>query len=62
MKILLKCDSQALGPLSLSQTVTPTQTPCPLERDVLHGRPHRCNHRPIQFTWYPVSIIDQVLL
>ena len=26
-------------PLPLSQTVTPSRTPSPLERDVLYGRP-----------------------
>ena len=32
--------SHALGPLPpLSQTVTPSRTPSPLERDVLYGRP-----------------------
>ena len=30
--------SHALGPLSLSQTVTPYRTTSPLERDVLYGR------------------------
>src|SRR6218665_1712675 len=29
-----------LTPLPLSQTVTPSRTPSPLERDVLYGRPH----------------------
>ena len=28
-----------LDPLPLSQTVTPSRTPTPLERDVLYGRP-----------------------
>ena len=33
--------SHALNPLlPLSQTVTPSRTPSPLERDVLYGRPH----------------------
>ena len=33
-----------LPPISLSQTVTPSRTPSPLERDVLYGRPqsHTC--------------------
>src|SRR6218665_1411910 len=31
--------SQALDPLPLSQTDTPSWTPYPLERDVLYGRP-----------------------
>src|SRR6218665_2285107 len=31
--------SHALYPLPLSQTVTPSRTPSPLERDVLYGRP-----------------------
>src|SRR6218665_3875320 len=31
--------SRALYPLPLSQTVTPSRTPSPLERDVLYGRP-----------------------
>ena len=31
--------SHALGPLPLSQTVTPSRTHSPLERDVLYGRP-----------------------
>src|SRR6218665_2782164 len=30
-----------LTPLPLSQTVTPSRTPSPLERDVLYGRPLR---------------------
>ena len=34
--------SHALDPLPLSQTVTPSRTPCPLERDVLYGRPLYC--------------------
>src|SRR6218665_1505922 len=29
-----------LTPRPLSQTVTPSRTPSPLERDVLYGRPH----------------------
>ena len=29
----------SLSPLPLSQTVTPSRTPSPLERDVLYGRP-----------------------
>src|SRR6218665_2181461 len=39
--------SLALGPLPLSQTVTPSRTSSPLERDVLYGRPlclHVCSH------------------
>ena len=35
----LSVTSHALGPLPLSQTVTPSRTPSPLERDVLYGRP-----------------------
>ena len=31
--------SHALDPLPLSQTVTPSRTPFPLERDVLYGQP-----------------------
>src|SRR6218665_1036916 len=35
--------SHALGPPSpLSQTVTPSRTPPPLERDILYGRPLNC--------------------
>ena len=33
--------SHALDPLPLSQTVTHSWTPCPLERDILYGRPLR---------------------
>jgi len=31
--------SHASDPLPLSQTITPSRTPSPLERDVLYGRP-----------------------
>src|SRR6218665_2458006 len=35
-----KCDvTCSFTPLPLSQTVTPSRTPSPLERDVLYGRP-----------------------
>ena len=38
MNFLAKCDvTYSLDPLS--QTVTPSQTPSPLERDILSGRP-----------------------
>src|SRR6218665_78242 len=52
-KIFYKCDvTCSLLPLPLSQTVTPSRTPSPLERDVLYGRPlsHLCiSHIPLYF-------------
>src|SRR6218665_4132345 len=40
IKICISVTSHALGPTSpLSQTVTRSGTPSPLERDVLYGRP-----------------------
>src|SRR6218665_3030112 len=39
-KKMYKCDVTCSLPLPLSQTVTPSRTPSPLERDVLYGRPH----------------------
>jgi len=30
-----------LDPSPMSQTVTPSRTPCPVERDILYGRPIR---------------------
>ena len=40
MKKMYKCDvTCSLPPSPLSQTVTPSRTPSPLERDVLYGRP-----------------------
>src|SRR6218665_276473 len=39
-----------LAPLPLSQTVTPSLTPSPLERDVLYGRP--LNHKPTLLTMH----------
>ena len=38
-KNLYKSDVTCSWPLPLSQTVTPSRTPFPLERDVLYGRP-----------------------
>ena len=38
-KKIYKSDVTCSGPLPLSQTVTPSRTPSPLERDVLYGRP-----------------------
>jgi len=38
-KICISVTSHALDPLPLSQTVTPSRTTSPLERDVLYGRP-----------------------
>src|SRR6218665_1433086 len=39
-KNLKSVTSHAIGlPLPLSQTVTPSRTPCPLELDILYGRP-----------------------
>jgi len=38
-KKIISVTSHALDPLPLSQTVTPSRTPSPLERDVLYGRP-----------------------
>src|SRR6218665_1070250 len=39
-KKMYKRTSHALDPPPLSQTVIPTRTTSPLERDVLYGRPH----------------------
>src|SRR6218665_3154342 len=39
IKICISVTSHALDPPPLSQTVTPSRTPSPLERDVLYGRP-----------------------
>src|SRR6218665_1939870 len=39
IKICISVMSHALDPLPLSQTVTPSRTPSPLQRDVLYGRP-----------------------
>ena len=38
IKKFISVASHALDPLPLSQTVTPSRTPPPLERDVLYGR------------------------
>src|SRR6218665_2338861 len=38
-KIFISVTSHALYTLPLSQTVTPSRTTSPLERDVLYGRP-----------------------
>src|SRR6218665_2022955 len=38
-KKIISVTSHALYPLPLSQTVTPSRIPSPLERDVLYGRP-----------------------
>src|SRR6218665_2257109 len=38
INICISVTSHALDPLPLSQTVTPSRTPSPLERDVLYGR------------------------
>jgi len=38
-KFFISVTSHALDPLPLSQTVTLSRTPSPLERDVLYGRP-----------------------
>ena len=48
-EIFLSVTSHALGPPPLSQTVTPSRTPSPLERDVglLYGRPRNCLLGPI---------------
>src|SRR6218665_4126659 len=55
IKICLSVTSHALDtPSLLSQTVTPSRTPSPLERDVLYGRPHIsiCNSPNIGSTKY----------
>src|SRR6218665_3607166 len=39
IKICISVTSHALDPSPLSQTVTPSRTPSPIERDVLYGRP-----------------------
>ena len=39
IKKFISVTSHALYPLPLSQTVTPSWTPPPIERDVLYGRP-----------------------
>src|SRR6218665_3312702 len=50
IKICISVTSLALDPSPLSQTVTPSRTPSPFERDVLYGRPlepsvqHRDSH------------------
>src|SRR6218665_2981188 len=38
-KFFISVRSHALYPLPLSQTITPSRPPPPLERDVLYGRP-----------------------
>ena len=39
IKKFISVTSHGLYPLPLSQTVTPSRTPSPFERDVLYGRP-----------------------
>ena len=39
IEYFISVTSHDLDPLPLSQTVTPSRTPSPLERDVLYGRP-----------------------
>src|SRR6218665_720746 len=63
IKVCINVTSHALYPLPLSQTVTPSRTPSPLERDVLYGRPHMipltlqsissCHHIPC---WKAVKV------
>src|SRR6218665_2143115 len=43
-----------LTPSPLSQTVTPSRTPSPLERDVLHGRPRRQSLARVENCTYSV--------
>src|SRR6218665_3654277 len=45
-----------MTPLPLSQTVTPSQTPSPLERDVLYGRP--LNDRKTINQFRPTFVFD----
>ena len=47
--------SHNLYPLSLSQTVTLSQTPSPLERDILYGRPQK-------YVQKQVWSIEQILI
>src|SRR6218665_1447936 len=51
-KKFISVTSHALYPLPLSQTVTPSRTPSPLERDVLYGRPllweRLCHGTPVE--------------
>src|SRR6218665_1867374 len=49
-KKCISVTSHALYPSPLSQTVTPSRTPPPLERDVLYGRPLCGRCRNIEFT------------
>src|SRR6218665_844222 len=44
IKMCISVTSQALDPLPLSQTVTPSRIPFPLEHDVLYGRPLSLMH------------------
>ena len=44
IRICISVTSHAIDPLPLSQTVTPSRTTSPLERDVLYGRPHFTQH------------------
>ena len=48
--------SHALDPLPLSQTVTPTRTPSPLERDVLYGRPQNSSLVVARFYLIELSV------
>jgi len=51
-----------LDPLPLSQTVTISRTPSPLERDVLYGRPHSSssyNHYNVQE--YEIRTLTEVV-
>ena len=58
IKICISVTSHALD-TPLSQAVTPSRTPLPLERDVLYGRPHRMD-RPITKTLMKVMFITSV--
>src|SRR6218665_1516711 len=59
IKICISVTSHALDPLPLSQTVTPSRTPSPLERDVLYGRP--LNPYPcFVMLWLFVKRLEQV--
>jgi len=42
INFFISVTSHALDALPLLQTVTPSWTPCPLERDIFYGRPPIC--------------------
>jgi len=50
-----------LTPSFLSQTVTPTRTPCPLERDVLYGRPLIYHTLSLNWTNWPLCYLWTIM-